>query len=62
MFNATMITKQSRWRFGNIEQTVSMVLGYNQREGTLSRHGKIWVWILDRFEKDHCIKAIKKDA
>jgi hypothetical protein len=38
-----------------------MVLGYNQLDGTLSKVGKVLVWILDKVDKDHCIKAIIKD-
>lgn len=61
LFDSTLITKDSNYPFGKIEQTISMVLGYNQQENTLSKVGKAIVWILDKCEKNHCIKAIGKD-
>lgn len=57
LFNATLI-KNSNHKFGNIEQTISMVLGYNQLAGSLTRTGRMLVWILEKIEKDHCLKAI----
>jgi hypothetical protein len=61
LFNATLITRHSQYRFGKIEQTISMVIGYNVRAGTLSKAGRALNNLLDKFEKDHCIKAIEKD-
>jgi hypothetical protein len=61
LFNATLITRESEYRFGKIEQTISMVIGYNLQVDTLSRVGRALNWILDKCEKDHCIKAIQAD-
>ena len=47
-------------RFGNFEETISSVLGKNQRDNTLSRTGRALVWILDLIEKEHCKKSIKE--
>jgi hypothetical protein len=58
LFNATLITKGSQHQFGKIEQTISMVIGYNLQAGTLSRAGRVLNKILDLFEEDHSIKAI----
>ena len=47
-------------RFGNFEETISSALGKNQRNGTLTRTGRVLVWILDMIEKEHCKKSIKE--
>lgn len=60
-FNDVLITKESTHKFGNIEETASMVLGYNQQEKTLSDTGEDLVKALDKIEKDHCLNAIKND-
>jgi hypothetical protein len=61
LFNATLINRQSQYRFGKIEQTISIVIGYNVQAGTLSRTGRVINRILDHFEKDHSLKAIESD-
>lgn len=58
LFNATLITKESSYKFGKIEQTISMVIGYNLQAETLSKTGKILNSVLDFFDKNHSIKAI----
>ena len=47
-------------RFGNFEEKISSALGKNQRNGTLTRTGRVLVWILDTIEKEHCRKSIKE--
>lgn len=46
-------TKNSTNPFGNIRQTISMVLGHNLLAGTLSKTGKLVVFIVG---KAHCTK------
>lgn len=46
------------YEFGIIGETISSALGKNQRDGTLTNNGKALVWVLNRFEKDHCLKSI----
>ena len=66
LFNLTLIKPKRikegvvlrAYQFGKFEETISSVLGKNQRQGTLSKTGKILVWILDKIEKDHCRKNI----
>ena len=48
------------YRFGNINETISSVLGKNQLTDTLTKSGLILVWILDKIDKDHCFKSINK--
>lgn len=57
LFNATLI-KPEGYQFGNFEETISSVLGKNQRDNTLTKTGKILVKILDTIDKDHCKKSI----
>ncbi len=58
--NKYLITKESKDRFGRIEETISSVLGKNELSDQLSTTGKILCWILDKIEKNHCIKSINK--
>jgi hypothetical protein len=46
------------YNFGNPEETISSVLGKNEREGTLTKTGKTLVFILNTIDKDHCKKSI----
>ena len=59
LFNLTL-KKKGGYEFGNFEETISSALGKNQRNGTLTRTGKVLVWILDLIEKEHCKKSIKE--
>lgn len=59
LLNKTL-TLKSGYKFGDINETISGVLGKNQRDRTLSRTGKIIVWILDKIDKNHVEKSINK--
>tara|TARA_R110001606_G_scaffold374612_5_gene532487 strand:+ start:886 stop:1245 length:360 start_codon:yes stop_codon:yes gene_type:complete len=59
MFNDIMITKYGH-KFGDEDQTVSMVLGVNKAMGTLSNMGKLVAKILNKIEHNHVEKAIEK--
>ena len=54
LLNNTLIKKNGH-QFGNINETISKVLGYNIRTNTLTLCGKIVVFILT---KKHCLNAI----
>ncbi len=68
--NATMIKDRifywdsERWgvidcyKFGNVNETISSVLGKNQRDKTLSWFGIFICFILDKLDKEHCKKSI----
>ena len=58
LFNLTLKKKEG-YKFGNMEETISSVLGKNQRDNTLSFAGKVLVFILDTIDKNHCKKSIK---
>ena len=55
LWNKTLIT-ESGYQFGNIEETISAVLGYNIQKETLTKTGKVLVFILS---KKHCLDAIE---
>jgi hypothetical protein len=57
--NATLIKPNSPFKFGNMEETISSVLGKNQRFGHLTKFGKIICLILDTIDKNHCEKSIQ---
>jgi hypothetical protein len=59
LFNKVLISNKG-YRFGDIGETISSVLGKNQLTGTLTRFGRAIVWILDKIENDHAIKSIDK--
>jgi predicted PurR-regulated permease PerM len=55
LFNQSLIKTEGH-QFGNIEETISEVLGINYYNKTLTTTGKIIVFILT---KKHCLKAAK---
>jgi hypothetical protein len=59
LFNKVLINNNGH-RFGNIEETISSVLGKNQLTGTLTCAGKILVWVLDKIDNNHAIKSINE--
>ena len=54
LWNKTLITENG-YPFGNIEETISAVLGHNIQRKTLTKTGKVLVFILT---KKHCLDAI----
>ena len=58
--NKYLITEKSPDRFGNIEETISSVLGKNQLSNNLTTLGKLLCLVLNKIEKNHCIKSINK--
>ena len=57
LLNTTLILK-SGYRFGNFNETISSVLGKNERDKTLSKTGIVLVSILDFIDTNHCKKSI----
>ena len=60
LWNKILKTKDG-YNFGNETETISSVLGKNQRDKTLSKTGKVLAWILDSLEKNHCLNSIKNE-
>ena len=57
LWNKTL-KKENGYKFGAEDETISSALGKNQRDNTLTKTGKKLVWILDKIDKNHCIKSI----
>jgi len=60
LFNSTLIKKNSKNLFGKKNEYISSVEGKNQLDNTLTKTGKILSNILNKIEKDHCIKSIQE--
>jgi len=57
--NKYLIISDSANLFGDIRETISSVLGKNQRGQTLTKLGKFVCWVLDTIDKKHCEKSIR---
>lgn len=58
LLNKTLIYHNSAFKFGNINETISSVLGKNKKLDLLTKKGKVICSILDFFDKNHCEKSI----
>lgn len=56
-FNSIFIINGG-YKFGQPTETISSVIGKNQRSNTLSIAGKCLRWVLDKIEEDHCLNSI----
>ena len=61
LFNAWFVA-DGGYQHGNINETISSVLGKNQRDKTLTRLGMLITKILDIIDKDHCLKSINENV
>lgn len=59
LLNKTLIIENG-YKFGSINETISGVLGKNERDKTLTKTGKRLVFILNKLDKNHCFKSIDK--
>lgn len=59
LFNDTLISKKSVYKFGDEDETISSVLGKNKTTNTLTLVGKWLALFLNKIEKDHVEKAIE---
>lgn len=57
LFNFILINK-SWYKFWNIDETISSVLGKNEKKETLLYCWKVLVWLLNYIDKEHCKKSI----
>ena len=58
MFNRLLI-EEDGYKFGKVQETISSVLGKNERDWTLSLGGLLLVILLDVIDKDHCENSIQ---
>ena len=59
LFNDTLIKQDSKYKFGDVKDTISKVLGVNKRDDTLTKLGIFLANVLNWIEKDHVENAIK---
>lgn len=59
-FNICMVSNKSKHKFGNPDETISSVLGKNQKANTLIYPGKRLVALLDALDKNHSLKSIEQ--
>jgi hypothetical protein len=57
--NKYLITKEAIDRFGNIEETISSVLGKNKLKNNLTKKGINVCKFLDWLDKNHCVNSIR---
>jgi hypothetical protein len=61
LFDWALITKEAKVKFGRIEQTISAVIGHNEKAGTLTKTGKILVKVLNWIDPNHTQDAARDD-
>jgi len=59
LLNVILIKKNSKYKFGIDQQTISYCIGKNDEEDTLTKYGIKWRDRLDKADKDHCKKAVE---
>ncbi len=57
LFNRFLIL-EGAYQFGDFRETISSALGKNERDGTLTKTGRLLVKILNKIDPDHCRKSI----
>ncbi len=57
LFNRTLKQPEG-YEFGKRKETISSVLGKNQRDNTLTKTGKGLAFILDKIDENHCLNSI----
>jgi len=55
------LIKKGGYKFGNPKETISSVLGKNNRSDTLTKTGKALRWILDKIDENHCEDSINDE-
>jgi len=58
LFNDILITKNG-YKFGDVDETISSVLGKNEKNGTLAGLGKLLVKILNFIDPNHALNSIE---
>ena len=61
LFNQIMITPNG-YKFGNVDETISSVLGKNQLKNTLKFMGKALNWILNKLDPGHSVNSIENNV
>ncbi|MCB0647474.1 MAG: hypothetical protein KDC49_12485 [Saprospiraceae bacterium] len=59
LLNLLWIKGADRYLFGDRDETISSALGKNQDRNTLSKFGKLIVWLLDKIDPNHSLNSIE---
>jgi hypothetical protein len=59
LWNRVLIVRGG-YSFGKENETISSALGRNVLLGSLTRSGKVLVWILNQLDENHCLNSIKE--
>lgn len=59
LFNIILIAKGSKHKFGEWGETISSVLGKNERDKELLKLGRVIANVLNYIDKEHCKNSIK---
>lgn len=54
------LIKSNGYQFGDFRETISSVLGKNERDGTLKKAGEVLIVFVEKFDKNHFVKSIKE--
>ncbi len=57
LLSAALI-EENGYKYGDFRETISSVLGKNERDETLTKTGGLLVFILNKIDKNHCKKSI----
>jgi hypothetical protein len=60
LFNLLFI-KKNGYKFGNVDEPISSVLGKNKLAGTLTWLGIAFAWFLNLWERNHVEKSIEQN-
>ena len=61
IMNDVLLKKDSEYKFGNPDFTISHVIGYNYLDGKLTRAGKFVAWCLNMVDENHVEDAAKNE-
>jgi 8-oxo-dGTP diphosphatase len=59
LFNAILIKKESLDKFGSEDETISSVIGKNQKRGMLTGAGNALNWVLNKIDPGHSLNSIE---
>ena len=56
-----LLIKKDGFGFGNVDRTISFVIGINKAAGTLNNKGLFIYNLLNKIDPNHCEKAIESE-
>ena len=56
-----ILIKKNGYKFGDVDETISSVLGKNERTQTLKSPGRAIVWFLNFIDPNHALNSIEEN-